>query len=135
MSSLKHNIPCPCKLQGIIIVMCKKIRYHNKKKSYIDRTFFVCADKRETGLPYDILLDSLGEKKRFSGVPRVGVIINDIVVPVSISDAPAILSGYKMEHADIIYGWVRKHRIALLQHWNQVINDLEVLILTTRGHV
>ena len=59
-------------------------RYNNKKRKHIDGFFVVCATPKETGLPYDILLDSLGAEKRFPGCPRLGVVIDDYVVPVSI---------------------------------------------------
>ena len=101
--------------------------YRNKKKSRIDGFFVVCASKEDTGLPIDILLDSRGSSKRFAGCPRIGVIVGDVVIPVSISDSPQALSGSEFSGSKEVYEWVEKNREYLLQHWNKEISDLEVL--------
>ena len=99
------------------------------KFSEIDGFFVVCAHREDTGLPYDILLDSLGTHKteRVNDVPWVGVIICDTVVPISISERPLILSEYGLKHKELIIEWVSKRRELLLKHWNGQITDKEIL--------
>ena len=101
--------------------------YRNKKRKKIDGFFVVCATPKETGLPYDVLMDSLGIEKRFTGCPRVGIVVGDIVVPVEISDNPVVLSGYDFPKADEVLCWVSSHEEELLRHWNKELSDLEIL--------
>ena len=108
-------------------------RYRNKKMKNIDGFFVVCAKSRETGLPYDVLLDSLGMRKRFPGRPRIYVIIGGIAVPVSVSDNPVVLSGFDFDGADEVREWVMRHRTELLMHWNNEMDDLGVLNRITGG--
>ena len=107
-------------------------QYRNRKKKRINGFFVVCATKSETGLPYDILFDSLGSEKKFPGQPRIGVIIDKIVVPVLISDKPVVLSGYAFPGSEKILKWVAVHKTNLLCHWNKELSDLELLNLITK---
>ena len=102
-------------------------RYNNKKRKHIDGFFVVCATPKETGLPYDILLDSLGAEKRFSGCPRLRVVIDDYVVPVSISSNPVVLSESSFRDSDKVLDWVKKNKTSLLMHWNKQLTDLDIL--------
>lgn len=106
-----------------------KIRrwYRNKKMQNIDGYSVVCVTPEETGLPYPVMLDSMGDKRLFSGVPRLGVIVDDIVVPVSISEEPMVLSDYVLGGADIVKRWIRNNRISLIEHWHNRLSDREVL--------
>ena len=110
-------------------------RYNNKKRKHMDGFFVVCATPKEMGLPYDILLDSLGAEKRFPGCPRVGVVIDDYVVPVSISNSPIVLSGSSFRDSDKILEWVKKNKISLLMHWNKQLSDLGVLEHVAKWHL
>ncbi len=112
----------------------KWIRYRNRKKRKIDGYTVACASKQETGLPYDVYVDSLGADKRWRhwpGIPRIGVIVNDIVVPVSISDTPEILSGKEFADSKIVLEWIAHFHEALLMHWNKELDDLEILTIIT----
>ena len=102
-------------------------RYPNKKCNKTDGFTVTCASAKETGLPYDILLDSLGLDKRFSGKPRVGVLVEDTVVPVSISEKPVVLSGYHFQNEIQIIKWIEKHNTELLDHWNKKLSDKKKL--------
>lgn len=102
-------------------------RYNNKKRKHIDGFFVVCATSKERGLTYDILLDSLGAEKRFPGCPRLGVVIDDYVVPVSISSNPVVLSESSFRDSDKILDWVKKNKTSLLMHWNKQLTDLDIL--------
>lgn len=112
----------------------KSIRYRNKKKKKIDGYTVACASKQETGLPYDVYVDSLGADKRWRrwpGIPRIGVIVNDIVVPASISDTPVILSGREFTDSKIVLEWIAHFHEPLLKHWNKELDDLEILTTIT----
>ena len=101
--------------------------YRNKKRKRIDGFFVVCATPKDTGLPYDVLMDSLGIEKRFPGCPRVGVVVGEFVVPVKISDQPVVLSKYDFPRAEEVLNWVSSHKEELLRHWNKELSDLEIL--------
>ena len=107
--------------------------YRNIKRNKIDGFLVAFATANETGLPYDILLDSLGAEKKHPGCPRVGVVIGDIVVPVSISEEPIILSGYSFEGSDEICDWIGQYYIPLRMHWDNNLSDLEILTIITRA--
>ena len=108
----------------------KSIRYRDRKLKTIDGYFVARATKEETGLPYDILVDSLGADKRLRycpGIPRIGVIVDDTVISVSIDESPAILSGSKFAESEKVLEWVAHFREPLLDHWNKELDDLEIL--------
>ena len=108
----------------------KSIRYRNRKRKHIDGYTVACATKDETGLPYDILVDSLGADKRWRrwpGIPRIGVIVRDIVIPVSIANPPVILSGSRFDKSEIVLEWIDNFREPLLKHWNKELDDFEIL--------
>ncbi len=102
-------------------------RYPNKKQNKTDAYTVTCISARETGLPYDVLLDSIGSDKLFSGKPRVGVLVEDTVVPVSISEKPVVLSGYHFQNESLIIKWIKKYNAELLEHWNKKMTDKEIL--------
>lgn len=101
--------------------------YQNVSLQTIDGYTVVCITAGETGLPYDILLDSLGVDNESSGRPRLGVVMGDIVVPMSIDEDPEVLSGSHFEKAEAVKEWIAKHKQALLLHWNKKLTDREVL--------
>ncbi len=103
--------------------------YQNVKLEKIDGFLVACAAAKETGLPYDILLDSVGAIKEDPGCPRIGVVVGDIVIPVSISEEPVILSGDSFEGSAQIFSWVSRHHIPLKMHWNKALTDREMLMI------
>ena len=108
----------------------RSFRYRNKKRKHIDGWTVACATKRETGLPYDVLVDSLGADKRWRrwpGIPRIGVIVDDVVIPVSIAESPVVLSGSSFPESESILDWVAQFHEPLLKHWNKELDDLEIL--------
>lgn len=114
------------------------LRYRNRKRKRIDGYTVACATKQETGLPYDVLVDSLGADLRWRrrpGIPRIGVVVKDIVIPVSIADPPVILSGIRFESSEIVLRWVAHFRVPLLEHWNKELDDLEILTTLARREI
>ncbi len=110
----------------------KKYRNINLAKS--DGYGVVCVCRKDTGLPYDILLFSHAENEHPRECPRVGVIMGRIVVPVSISKNPKVLSEHHFEKQEKITEWIAKHRKVLLKHWRIELSDREILeILSDKG--
>ena len=101
--------------------------YQNKSLQTIDGYTVVCITAGETGLPYDILLDSLGVDNESSGRPRLGVVMGDIVVPMSIDEDPEVLSGSRFEEEEAVKEWIARHKRDLLLHWNKKLTDRAVL--------
>lgn len=104
-----------------------RIPYQNIKLKNIDGFWVARLTSKDSGLPYDIFLDSLGKNNIIPDCPRVGVIVGDNVIPVRISDDPVILSGDDFLDANIVLNWVARYKTELLRHWNKEITDLEIL--------
>ena len=107
----------------------RSVKYHNVELEKIDGFLVACAAAKETGLPYDILLDSVGAEKEHPGCPRIGVVVGNIVVPVSISEEPVMLSGYAFEGSAQICDWVSRHHVPLKMYWNKALTDREMLVI------
>ena len=103
------------------------IKHRNINLENIDGFLVACLTSKDSGLPYDIFLDSLGKNDIIPDCPRVGVIVGDNVIPVRISDDPVILSGDDFLDANIVLNWVARYKTELLRHWNKEITDLEIL--------
>ena len=116
----------------------RSLRYRNRKRKRIDGYTVACATKQETGLPYDVLVDFLGADPRWRrrpGIPRIGGVVKDLVIPVSIDDPPVILSGTRFESSEIVLRWVAHFRVPLLEHWNNELDDLEILTTLARREI
>jgi hypothetical protein len=83
-------------------------------------------------LPYDVLLDSIGADRRFTGKPHIWVTIDEMVIPVLINEEPVVLSGYVFQHSDDVLAWVKKNHEVLIMHWFKEISDREVLELLSK---
>ena len=86
----------------------------------------VVVSKNDTGLPYDLLLYSLGKRSGHSE-PRLVVDIGSERVPVSISSAPEILADKAIEDFFAVREYICCHLPLLLLHWNNDCTDKEVL--------
>ncbi len=103
-------------------------KYRNIQLKHIDGFVVARVDKRESGLPYDIFLESIGASKKHAGDPRAGVIVDRLVIPVLISEDPVILSGRTFPGEQRVLEWIRKHQEPLLMHWNKQLTDTEVMM-------
>ncbi len=101
--------------------------YHNIEIDILDGFGYVRITQKETGLPYDIILDSYGIPKNMITMPHLGVVVEGLVVPVLIDEKPQILTDYDFVDASIVFNWILKHHKALLQHWNKEVTDREIL--------
>lgn len=95
----------------------------------IDGFTVVSAVKEDTGLMYDILLDSLGKNRVPKCKPRIGVIAGENVICVSVSDRPRILSDEPFYESAEVLRWVSLNKELILKHWNNEISDREILNL------
>ena len=94
------------------------------KDSDIDGFFVLRLQKKETKLPYEIVIDSLGMLE--DDIPMIGVVVGDSVVFISVSEEPMNLSRQPFPDEDRVYEWVIWHQGLLTRHWNKEISDKEL---------
>lgn len=93
----------------------------------IDGFEFVCLKGFESGLPYDIYLLSDMNNKAWYREPHLYVAVNEMAVPVLISDNPEVLSSSTIGEIEAVKLWIQKNADNLIEHWNGNISDREVL--------
>ena len=101
----------------------------------LDWYLHVRVKKEETGLPYDVILDSSGlpkkliETKKLTEKPNLCIVFDDLLIPIIIDKNPKINLNYKIEipEAEDVLMWISNHYEVLLQHWNKEITDREIL--------
>lgn len=94
-------------------------------------------EKRDTGLPYDIWIDSAGKSRgnEHSDTPRIKIDVNGDLIPVEISDDPDIPSSVKKQgipnipHFSDIKKYVKAYKKVLLAHYLNQISDKQALNL------
>lgn len=95
-------------------------------------------DKRDTKLPVNIWVDSSGSSRKTKHMlPRVKIqkqINNDNrvsnLVPVSISQNPAILKGttdLTAKQLNEVFDFIKRNYVVFMKHWNDEITDRELL--------
>ena len=90
---------------------------------------------KNTGMPYKILIDSIGiERKRKNNSPRIMISIDEHyrdIVPVSIDQKnPEVLIDRKnISDIELIFNWIKSNYEILIKHWNQEIDDFDALDL------
>lgn len=95
-------------------------------------------EKEDTGLPYNLWLDSIGKnrKNEHSGNPGLKINVNGNLIPIEISDNPEIpesvlkVSGKKfIKNLPIIKKYIKAYKEILLAHYNREITDNQVTSL------
>lgn len=88
------------------------------------------VNKEDTGLPYNLWIDSAGKDRNTShNSPRLKVEVDGELIPVSISDNPTILvNNVKITKFNIIKRYIKKYKNVLLKHWNRVYTDRQTLL-------
>lgn len=86
----------------------------------------------DSKLRYDIWLDDAGSsRKNKHNLPRVKIIIDNNMIPISISKNPEFLvdvSKYKkIKNIKPVFDFIAKFEDVLLMHWNEEIDDRQVL--------
>ena len=95
------------------------------------------ATKNDTGLPYDIWLDSAGKnRKNKRSEPRFKVSIDNDLIPISISKDPKVLIEKEIKKWSLIKKFVVDNYEDLMKHWNGELTDREILnILYDKSHL
>lgn len=100
--------------------------------------FFEMANavKEDTGLPYNIWLDSVGKnRKNKHSEPRIKVEVDNDFIPVIICDNPYIpIEGKTFKKFSIIKKFIIDNKDILLQHWNKQLTDKEILNLLDKNN-
>ena len=94
-------------------------------------------EKRDTGLPYDIWIDSAGKSRSnsHSNTPRIKIDVNGDLIPVEISDNPDIPDSVKKQgvpnipHFSEIKKYVKAYKKVFLAHYLNQISDKQALNL------
>ena len=91
------------------------------------------VSKVDTGLQYDICIDSVGCTRLTKYGPFIKVAVdgkNKYTMPrISISTNPILKSGKDFSGRGEVIRWVTKYCEVLLKHYNHEISDKEVLYL------
>ncbi len=94
----------------------------------------VIATKGEIGIPYDVVLISSGREKSDLGDPVLHVVIDGSPVPIKIAKSHHKIYYYVIPEAPVVLQWVRNHYRQLMDHWNGMINDRQILnLISIRG--
>lgn len=91
------------------------------------------VSKDDTGLPYDIWIDSEGKLRKVGhNSPRIKVDVDGDRIPVSISQNPMILVDKKIPKFNLIKNYVIKYFDVLIKHWNKELTDKQALNLLNK---
>ena len=94
------------------------------------------VSKDDTGLPYNIWIDSLGkDRQNKHSLPRIKVDVNGKLIPITIDDNPDIPESVKKtgtkDFARIaeVKKYIRAYKDVFLAHYNRQITDRQALNL------
>lgn len=86
------------------------------------------VSKQDTGLPYDIWIDSNGKDRNVGhNSPRLKVDVDGDRIPVSISKDPKILVDKKIPKFNQVRDYIIKYLDVFIKHWNKEITDRQAL--------
>lgn len=94
----------------------------------IDGYKSVCVSKQDTGLPYDLWIDSLGKDR--GEAPEVKTMVDGKLISVRLLNDVSIPNGafpYCLEVQEYIKAYLR----VFLAHYNKLITDRQALMLLT----
>lgn len=84
--------------------------------------------KHESGLPYDIWLDSAGCKRNTPhNVMRINVSIDDEFIPIIIASQRDIRPQKHFKRENEIISWTSNNYDTLFKHWNSELSDRQAL--------
>ena len=101
----------------------------------VKQTCFEMANlrKQESGLPYDIWLDSAGYKRNTPhSVMRVTVNIDNKFIPVIIASQRDIRPQKHFKRENEIISWASDNYYTLFKHWNSELSDRQALNLLAK---
>ena len=96
----------------------------------VKQTCFEMANlrKQESGLPYDIWLDSAGYKRNTPhNVMRIKVSIDNELIPVIIASQRDIRPQKHFKRENEIILWASNNYYTLFRHWNGKLSDRQAL--------
>lgn len=96
----------------------------------VKQTCFEMANlrKQESGLPYDILLDSAGCKRNtLHNEMRIKVSIDNELIPVIIASQRDIRPQKHFKRENEIISWASDNYYTLFKHWNNELSDRQAL--------
>lgn len=85
--------------------------------------------RNQTGLPYTIWLDPVGDDREVGhNVPRLKINVDGDRVPVSITDNPKILINrrVKMKSPEKVFNWILKNKKHILDYYSGRISQEEL---------
>ena len=101
----------------------------------VKQTCFEMANlrKQESGLPYDIWLDSAGYKRNtHHNVMRIKVSIDNELIPVIIASQRDIRPQKHFKRENEIILWASNNYYTLFRHWNGKLSDRQTLNLLAK---
>ena len=96
----------------------------------VKQTYFEMASlrKQESGLPYDIWLDSACYKRNIPhSVMRIKVRIDDEFIPIIIASQRDIRPQKHFKRENEIISWASNNYDTLFKHWNSELSDRQAL--------
>lgn len=96
----------------------------------VKQTYFEMASlrKHESGLPYDIWLDSACCKRNtLHNVMRIKVSIDSELIPVIIASQRDIRPQKHFNRENEIISWASDNYYTLFKHWNNELSDRQAL--------
>ncbi len=89
--------------------------------------------KKESGLPYDIWLDSAGcDRNVQHNHPRIKVSVNGELIPVILYSKTKIEAQKEFLKSGTIINWITEHFETLRDHWRRKLTDREALNLLAK---
>lgn len=99
--------------------------YPSLKHGDFDGYFILHLEPGDTGLPYEIVINTLGILD--DDIPMIGVVVGESVIFVSVEEQPKNLSRIRFPGQDKIFKWVVQYRERLEKHWNKEMTDRELI--------
>ena len=96
----------------------------------VKQTYFEMTNlrKQESGLPYDIWLDSAGCKRNIPhNVMMIKVSIDNELIPVIIASQRDIRPQKHFKIENEIISWASDNCYTLFKHWNSELSDRQAL--------
>ncbi len=94
-------------------------------KGDLDGYFILHLEPDETGLPYEIVINTLGILDDDN--PVIGVVVGENVIFISVGENPENLSRVSFPGQEKVFKWVKQYRRRLEMHWNKEMTDRELV--------
>lgn len=100
----------------------------------VKQTCFEIANlrKQESGLPYDIWLDSAGYKRNTHRSVMIKVSIDNELIPIIIASQRDIRPQKHFKRENEIILWASNNYDTLFRHWNGKLSDRQTLNLLAK---